>query len=77
MILTFLLRFGSTLYRQIVGIPTGTNCALLAADLFLLLFCYERDFMCVFFLTGNSQTDVIEASNSTNLILIILISNKW
>ena len=45
--LTFLLdniyiRFGSKLYRQIVGIPMGTNCAPLVADLFL--FCYERDF---------------------------------
>ena len=40
--LTFLLdniyiRFGSKLYRQIVGIPMGTP---LVADLFL--FCYER-----------------------------------
>ena len=46
--LTFLLdniyiRFGSKLYRQIVGIPMGTNCAPLVADLFL--FCYERDFI--------------------------------
>ena len=37
--LTFLLdniyiRFGSKLYRQIVGIPMGTNCAPLVADLF-------------------------------------------
>ena len=37
------IRFGTRLYRQIVGIPMGTNCALLVADLFL--FCYERDFM--------------------------------
>ena len=36
------IRFGSTLYRQNVGIPIGTNCASLVADLFL--FCYERDF---------------------------------
>ena len=47
-VLTFLLdniyiRFGSKLYRQIVGIPMGTNCASLVADLFL--FCYEKDFM--------------------------------
>ena len=35
------IRFGSKLYRQIVGIPMGTNCAPLVADLFL--FCYERD----------------------------------
>ena len=43
--LTFLLdnvyiRFRSKLYRQIVGIPMGTNCAPLVAGLFL--FCYER-----------------------------------
>ena len=46
--LTFLLdnifiRFGTKLYRKVVGIPMGTNCAPLVADLFL--FCYERDFM--------------------------------
>ena len=46
--LTFLLdnifiRFGTKLYRQVVGIPMGTNCAPLVADLFL--FCYERDLM--------------------------------
>ena len=37
------IRFGTNLYRQIVGIPMGTNCAPLVADLFL--FCCERDFM--------------------------------
>ena len=37
------IRFGSKLYRQIVCIPMGTNCAPLVADLFL--FCCERDFM--------------------------------
>ena len=47
-VLTFLLdiiyiRFGSKSYRQIIGIPTGTNCAPLVADLFL--FCYEKDFI--------------------------------
>ena len=31
------IRFSSKLYRQIVGIPMGTNCAPLVAD----LFCYE------------------------------------
>ena len=40
--LTFLLdnidiRFGSKLYRQIVGIPMGTNCAPLEGDLFFVL----------------------------------------
>ena len=58
------IRFGSKLYRQIVGIPIGTNCAPLVADLFL--FCYERDFMLS--LSDNNQTDIIEAftCNSTS-----------
>ena len=29
----FILWFGTKLYRQIVGIPMGTNCAPLVADL--------------------------------------------
>ena len=37
------MRFGTKLYRQVVGIPMGTNCAPLAEDLFL--FSYESDFM--------------------------------
>ena len=37
------IRFGTKSYRQIVGIPIGTNCAPLVAD--LCLFCYKRDFM--------------------------------
>ena len=37
------IRFGFKLYRQIVGIPIGNNCAPLVADLFI--FCYERYFM--------------------------------
>ena len=31
------IRFGWKLYRQIVGIPMGTNCAPHVADLFLFL----------------------------------------
>ena len=50
------IRFGSKLYRQIVGIPMVANCAPLVADLFL--FCYERDFMLS--LSDNNQTDIIE-----------------
>ena len=30
-------------YQQVMGIPVGTNCAPLIADLFL--YFYERDFM--------------------------------
>ena len=36
------IRFGTKLYRQIVGIPMGTYCAPLVAELFL--FCYEKYF---------------------------------
>ena len=71
------IRFGSKLYSQIVGIPMGTNCALLVADLFL--FCYERDFMLS--LSDNNQPDIKLLTPSpdikmTNLILIILILHK-
>ena len=48
------IRFGTKLYRQIVGIPMGTNCAPLVADLFL--YCYERDFMDS--LNHDNQADV-------------------
>ena len=56
--------------RQIVGIPMGTNCATLVADLFL--FCYERDFM-----KKNSidnQADVIKAFNLTSRYLDDLLN---
>ena len=56
------IRFATKLYRQIVGIPMGTNCALLVANLFL--YCYERDFMDN--LNLDNQVDVIEAFNSTS-----------
>ena len=46
------------LYRQILGIPMGTNCAPLFA------FCYDRDFMLS--LSDNNQTDIIEAFYSTS-----------
>ena len=59
------IRFGSKLYGHIVGIPLGTNCAPLIADLFL--FCYERDFMLS--LSDNNQTDIIEAFDSNSRYL--------
>ena len=49
------IRFGSKLYRQIVGIPMGTNSAPLVVDLFS--FCYERYFMLS--LSDNNQTDIL------------------
>ena len=35
--------FGGRVFQQTVGIPMGTNCAPLLADLFL--YYYEADFM--------------------------------
>ena len=52
------------------GIPMGTNCAPLIADLFL--FCYERDFMLS--LSDNNQADIIEAFNSTSRYLDDLLN---
>ena len=43
----------------------GTNCAPLAADLFL--FCYERDFMMS--LSDDKQADVIDAFNTASRYL--------
>ena len=78
--LTFLLDniyiiFGPLLYRQIIGIPMGTNCAPLAADLFL--FCYERGFMLS--LSDDNQSEVIEAFNSTSRYLddLLNINNNF
>ena len=53
--------------RQIVGIPMGTNCAPLVADLFF--YCYERDLKFMDSLNHDNQADVIEAFNSTSRYL--------
>ena len=78
--MTFLLdnvfvRFGTKLYRQVVGIPMGTNCAPLVADLFL--FCYESDFMISLF--DDKQADINDAFNTTSRYLdeILNINNVY
>ena len=73
--LTFLfdnifIRFGSELYRQIVDIPMGTNCAPLVAHLFVS--CYNRDF--ILSMSEDNQSDVIEAINSTSWYLDDLLN---
>ena len=64
------IRFGTKLYRQIVGIPMDSNCAPLVADLFL--FCYERDFMTS--LSDVKQAEIIEAFKSTSRYLDDLLN---
>ena len=61
LLVNIFIRFGSKLYRQIVG----TNCAPLVADLFL--FCYER-------VSDNNQTDIIEAFNLSSRYLDDLLN---
>ena len=68
--LTFLLdnifiRFGTKLYRQVVGIPIGTNCTPLVAGLFL--FCYEKYFMMS--LSDDKQANIIDAFKTTSRYL--------
>ena len=66
----FYIRFGTKLFRQIVGILKGTNCAPLVADLFL--FCYERDFMMS--LSVENQSEIIEAFSSISRYLDDLLN---
>ena len=61
----FFIWFGTKLYRQVLRIPMGTNCAPLVADLFL--FCYKMDIMMS--LSDEKQADVIDAFNTTSRYL--------
>ena len=65
-------RFGTKLYRQTIGIPIGTNCAPLVADLFL--FCYFMKS-----LSRENQADITEAFNSTSRYLddLLTINNIY
>ena len=73
------IRFGSKLYRQIVGIPMGTTCAPLFADLFcfvmgVTLCCLCQTIIKMILLKLLTQPPIIKM---TYLILIILILNNW
>ena len=47
------IRYGTKLYKQIVGIPIETNCVSLVADFFLLLlFIFYLIFILFFFVMG-------------------------
>ena len=61
-------------YQEILGIPIGTNCAPLIADMFL--FCYERDFMSN--LHKSKRYDLIDMFNDTSRYLgdIFTIDNR-
>ena len=59
------MQFDGMVYQQIEGIPMGTNCAPLIADLFL--YCYERDFMSD--LHKSKRHDLIDMFNDTSRYL--------
>ena len=56
------VQFDAIVYQQIVGIPMGTNCAPLIADLFR--YCYEKDFMSN--LQKSKRFDIIDKFNDTS-----------
>ena len=68
------VRFGHSIYRQVIGIPMGTNCAPLIADLFL--YCYESQFMSKIN-KDPSQQHLVETFNYTFRYLddILVINN--
>ena len=70
------IRFGSKIYRQIVGIPMGTNCALPVADRSIFVL-FERDFMLSF--PEDNQSNVIKAFNTKSRCLddLLIIDNNF
>ena len=68
--LVHFIRFGTKLYRQVVGIPMGTYCAPVITNLFS--FCYEREFMAS--LAYNKEAEIIQAFNSTSRYLDDLLN---
>ena len=59
------VQFDGMVYQQILGIPMGTNCAPLIADLFL--YCYEWEFMSD--LQKSKRFDLIDMFNDTSRYL--------
>ena len=47
------VQFGGRLFRQVIGIPMGTNCAPLLADLFL--YSYENEFLDIMIRSGHRR----------------------
>ena len=66
------IQFSTKLYRQVVGILIGTNCAPLVADVFL--FCYKRNFMMS--LSNDKQAGIIDALKTTSSYLDDILNNN-
>ena len=61
------------MYKQIVGVPIGTNCAALRVDLFL--YCYGTYFILT--PSDNDLTDVNESFNNTLKSSLLNIDNPF
>ena len=59
------VQFGGRLFRQVIGIPMGTNCAPLLADLFL--YSYENEFLDNMIRSGHKRL-----ARSFNLALLMV-----
>ena len=64
------VRFGGQLFRQMVGIPMGTNCAPLLADLFF--YSYENGFSDKLIEEGKRKESLLESSIYHTVILMTL-----
>ena len=62
------VRFGGQLFQQMVGIPMGTNCVPLLADLFL--YSYENE--CLDKLVRKAKESLLESSIYHTVILMTL-----
>ena len=62
------VRFGGQLFQQMIGIPMGTNCAPLLADLFL--YSYENEFLIN--LLRKAKKSLLESSIYHTVILMTL-----
>ena len=52
-LINIFVQFGGRLFGQVIGIPMGTNCAPLLADLFL--YSYENEFLDNMIKTGHRR----------------------
>ena len=67
------VRFGGQLFQQMVGIPMGTNCAPLLADLFL--YSYENEFLDKLIKEGKDsllESSIYHIVTSMTLSLLII-----
>ena len=68
------VRFGGQLFRQMVGIPMGTNCAPLLADLFL--YSYENEFLDKLIKEGKRKLSLLIIKDLRSSFLIFTPKNS-